>query len=1007
MRLALAVPLCIVAALPVVAQQPAQQPTAQTTFRTSVEVVAVDVHVVDSSGRPVPDLKPDDFAITVDGQRRPIVTADYVSSGFNASATPAESQKPQPLFTANWLGRMPAPGRTILLVIDEENIRAGSAVAAARAAGQFLERLQPADRVGLVVMPRTSLAIDPTTDRGRVKEALTHVVGHLVPVSTQLDMIFALGVSEAFAKRHDPKKWAGIKARECSRPSALPSCPAEMDAAAETMMADARQRAQSTAQTLASLMDALAQFPGPKTLVYVSEELPVSDFISERRDFASRLAPLGPGAAKAQVTFYVLQLNRSMADVEDIYDNPTAQADADMRALGLETVTSVTGGRRMMLSGKVDAAFDRVALEISGYYLLGFRSEASDRDGKGHEIKVTVGRKGVEVRARKMFAYTADAAPLDRNAADAVNRVLRAAAIETGVPMSVATYSLVEPGSGPPQMRVLVTAEIDRAATKDTPFTVGYTLTDPTGRNAGAAVEQVTLRPAVGHPDRPLVYTAAALVPPGSYTLHLAAADGALRLGSVTHSFEARPTAAGAALVGDLVVFDPFVAEAGKPRPSVSATASGQLTAYLEAYVGGQAPPETVTARLEVADALDSAPRASAPLDVQPPDSAGRMRMSGSVPLTDVPPGDYIARAVVMASGSAIGRVVRPVRVAATSVPITPQPALPTGAAGTPAQPAQPSGIGAATPTEPAPATISAPIKHSEPAPNIGELMPRVAAYLQGYAEQMSLVIGVEHYAQWLEREDSTNPVNAASRAISRHLVAEFALVRSGSDWDGFRNVYEVDGKPVPDAKDRMGRLFTETPASAVAQGRKIAAESSRYNLGAMQRNFNVPTVALFFLSAANQGRFRFTKDKDDQVGGVRVWKVKYEETRKPTIIRTSGGKDMPVKGEAWIDPVEGRIMKTHMQIDSEMPVGVSPTPAVRGRDTSAPRRVNTSASITVTYALDPKLGMLVPAEMLETYEAPMRSAFTGEDVMTKVNCRATYSDFKRFETSSKIVIGK
>jgi hypothetical protein len=308
-------------------------------------------------------------------------------------------------------------------------------------------------------------------------------------------------------------------------------------------------------------------------------------------EFNDLVSPLGPGAARAQATFYVLQLDRSLAEVEDRYENPSALEDADMRALGLETVTSVTGGRRMMLSGRVEAAFDRVALEISGYYLLGFRSEAADRDGRGHEIKVAVTRKGVEVRARKMFAYTADAATGDKNATDSVNRMLRAAATETGIPMSVATYSLVEPASGAPQMRLLITAEIDRAVTKEAPFTVGYTLTDGAGRNAGAAVEQVTLKPAIGHPDGPLVYTAAALVQPGTYTLRVAAADTALRLGSVAHGFEARPTDAGTATLSELVILDPYVAEAGRPRPSVSATATGQLACYLEAYAAGRARP--------------------------------------------------------------------------------------------------------------------------------------------------------------------------------------------------------------------------------------------------------------------------------------------------------------------------------------------------------------------------------------------------------------------------------
>ena len=40
--------------------------------------------------------------------------------------------------------------------------------------------------------------------------------------------------------------------------------------------------------------------------------------------------------------------------------------------------------------GNADNAFARLALELSGYYLLGFEPESVDRDGKPHRIKVTV-----------------------------------------------------------------------------------------------------------------------------------------------------------------------------------------------------------------------------------------------------------------------------------------------------------------------------------------------------------------------------------------------------------------------------------------------------------------------------------------------------------------------------------------------------------------------------------------------------------------------------------------
>jgi len=241
------------------------------------------VHVVDGTGRPVPGLRPEDFAITVDGRPRPIVAADYVSYATSASATPAGPETARPDFTSNREGALSTEGRTILLVVDEENIRAGAAHAAARAAEQFLDRLQPTDRVGLVVMPRTSVAIDPTTDRAHVKDALTRISGHLVSKNTQLDMIFALGVSEAFAKRHEPRKWAEIKARECSRRGAPKSCPDEMDTYAEAMIADVRQRGQNADADHRQSNGRARSTSRPKTLVYISENCPCRTTWPNRR----------------------------------------------------------------------------------------------------------------------------------------------------------------------------------------------------------------------------------------------------------------------------------------------------------------------------------------------------------------------------------------------------------------------------------------------------------------------------------------------------------------------------------------------------------------------------------------------------------------------------------------------------------------------------------------------------------------------------------------------------
>ena len=297
------------------------------------------------------------------------------------------------------------------------------------------------------------------------------------------------------------------------------------------------------------------------------------------------------------------------------------------------------------------------------------------------------------------------------------------------------------------------------------------------------------------------------------------------------------------------------------------------------------------------------------------------------------------------------------------------------------------------------------------PAKNVDEAVERAGAYVAAYGEQMAPVIGVERYAQWMQRADAPRPT-------SKHLVSEFALVRVKDDWLGFRDVYEIDGQAAGDRQDRIQKLFLESQGNSLEQGRRISDESARHNLGPLQRNFNVPTTALLFLQPSNVKRFSFKKTGEDKVNDVRVWKIGYQETSKPTLIRTGSGVDMPVKGTFWVDPLTGRVLKTHMELKLERkgtakgssssdPGGFGDLLAQAQKSQSGidDRRVVSSVSITVTYRQEAALAMLVPGEMRETYEAPMRSAFSGEELMTTVNCRATYEQFRRFDTSGKLIV--
>lgn len=263
--------------------------------------------------------------------------------------------------------------------------------------------------------------------------------------------------------------------------------------------------------------------------------------------------------------------------------------------------------------------------------------------------------------------------------------------------------------------------------------------------------------------------------------------------------------------------------------------------------------------------------------------------------------------------------------------------------------------------------------------PTVGQVLERAGRYVVGYGEQLPLLIATETYSQWKEDEEGS------IRPFHETLVAEFALMRleTGDDWVAYRDTYEKDGKRLGEAADRLQRLFVqggEKVGSALA--RRLSNESAQFNLARMGKAFNTPTMALFFLRPANQARFEFKKNSEDKVNGVRVWRIRYKETTRPTLYRSSGGKDMPVEGSAWISPDDGKVYRTHMEI------------VLRAERTV--NRNDSLASVTVTYRPGPEDPILVPGEMLETYEFLEPRTISGRDIRTKVNCTATYTGVKR-----------
>jgi hypothetical protein len=251
--------------------------------------------------------------------------------------------------------------------------------------------------------------------------------------------------------------------------------------------------------------------------------------------------------------------------------------------------------------------------------------------------------------------------------------------------------------------------------------------------------------------------------------------------------------------------------------------------------------------------------------------------------------------------------------------------------------------------------------------PTIAELLGRTADYVKDYEAKFSAVVSEEHYRQIQDR----------SRGITleKNLKSDVLVLNAGAGgWMGFRDVFEVDGRPVRDHEQRLMKLFVDGAADTMAHARQIADESARYNLGSVRRNINVPTMALAYIRAENQSRSRFSLDGTAKVEGVETVVLAFTEVARPSLIR-SGDADAVATGRVWIQP-DGHIVRTQLKL--------APSQLV--------------ATITVTYGTAPKLDLRVPLQMSEIYKSSSGESITGS---------ASYTNFRRFNVDVATTIKK
>jgi hypothetical protein len=269
----------------------------------------------------------------------------------------------------------------------------------------------------------------------------------------------------------------------------------------------------------------------------------------------------------------------------------------------------------------------------------------------------------------------------------------------------------------------------------------------------------------------------------------------------------------------------------------------------------------------------------------------------------------------------------------------------------------------------------------------------RLGAYVEAWERDLGSVVADERYVQSVARQ----PRSELSRERlvppreTRVLHSEFTLIRfddGPTEWVGFRHILSVDGVAVTVPGPSLQALMQDPRLTWRQRWERVRDLSSAYNIGAIARTVNLPTLALSALRPANQRRFRFSPRQAEVLAGETSRVLEFLEQARPTLVSGLGGRDVPLRGQVWFDERTGSVRRTSLELRDHI-VPTSDGDGDRDRDQELTSR------ITVDFAPDANVGVWVPAEMRERYDNSWGETTTGH---------ATYGNYRRFQTSVKLV---
>lgn len=395
------------------AQTPTPTPVDNDVVRISTNLIRIDVSVTDAKGKPIADLKPEEFEVYENGTKRKITGITYVSSVRSVESKPIppvdkEAVAPPPVQLRNEQVR-----RTFALVVDDLTLSFESAYQTRRALKKFVdEQMQDGDLVAII---RTGSGIGAlqqfTSDKRILYSAIEKVKWN--PSGNGSVGAFAPLQAADQVDENAPEPEAGDRTAE----------------GVEREFNDFRESYFATGAlgALEYVVKGMSELPGRKSVMLFSQGFAMLNTSAEGFLENSRsvdpMRRLIENANRASVVIYAIDPRGLVVTGLTAADNTsgrsseqiaTAMSDRNAQLsdtqYSLRYIAEATGGFAIVNNNDISGGVGKVINDQS-YYLVTYEPDDETFDAaklRYNKLDVKVLRKGASARFRSGFFNVAD-----------------------------------------------------------------------------------------------------------------------------------------------------------------------------------------------------------------------------------------------------------------------------------------------------------------------------------------------------------------------------------------------------------------------------------------------------------------------------------------------------------------------------------------------------------------------------------------------------------------------